>query len=128
MQAVVDGVDVLTLSIGPDAPPEDTITFLNIFDIVMLFARRAGLFVVQAAGNQGPAPSTVVSFSPWAVGVAACTTDRSYPATLILGNGDKIGGVGLSGQEICYYWNSFDQVHVSCSSQHGFRHIAITRL
>lgn len=102
MQAVADGVDVLTLSIGPDEPPEDTITFLNIFDLVMLFARRAGVFVVQAAGNQGPAPSTVVSFSPWAVGVAACTTDRSYPATLILGNGQKIGGVGLSGQEICY--------------------------
>ncbi|KAF8409609.1 hypothetical protein HHK36_005687 [Tetracentron sinense] len=96
-QATQDGVDILTLSIGPDAPPEDTLTFLNVFDIFMLFARRAGVFVVQAAGNQGPTPSTVVSFSPWAMGVAACSTDRSFPGTLLLGDGQKIGGVGLSG-------------------------------
>lgn len=93
----MDGVDVLTLSIGPDTPPEDTMTFLSVFDIFMLFARRAGVFVVQAAGNQGPGPSTVVSFSPWAVGAAASSTDRSYPSTLVLGNGQRIGGVGLSG-------------------------------
>ncbi|GMH05282.1 hypothetical protein Nepgr_007122 [Nepenthes gracilis] len=96
-QAVRDGVDILTLSVGPDEPPEDTITFLDVFEIFLLFARRAGVLVVQAAGNKGPGPKTVVSFSPWAVGVAACSTDRSYPATLILGNGQRIGGVGLSG-------------------------------
>ncbi|XP_010244166.1 PREDICTED: subtilisin-like protease SBT2.4 [Nelumbo nucifera] len=96
-QAVLDGVDVLVLSVGPDDPPEDTLTFLNVFDIFMLFARRAGVFVVQAAGNKGPSPSTVVSYSPWAMGVAACTTDRSFPGTLVLGDGRRIGGVGLSG-------------------------------
>lgn len=96
----MDGVDILTLSIGPDTPPEDTMTFLNVFDIFMLFARRAGVFVVQAAGNQGPGPSTVVSYSPWAVGAAASGTDRSYPGTLVLGNGQKIGGVGLSGKNL----------------------------
>ncbi|XP_065879058.1 subtilisin-like protease SBT2.4 [Euphorbia lathyris] len=95
-QAVKDGVNILTLSIGPDEPPEDTLTFLNVFDIVMLFAQRAGVFVVQAAGNRGPDLSTVISYSPWAVGVAACTTDRSYPASLLLGNGRKVGGVGLT--------------------------------
>ncbi|KAL5578756.1 hypothetical protein UlMin_011198 [Ulmus minor] len=96
-QAILDGVDILTLSVGPDEPPEDTITFLSIFDVVMLFARRAGVLVVQAAGNRGPAPSSVVSYSPWAVGVAASSTDRSYPSSLLLGNGQKVGGVGLSG-------------------------------
>ncbi|XP_052180373.1 subtilisin-like protease SBT2.4 [Diospyros lotus] len=95
-QAIQDGVDILVLSIGPDAPPEDTLTFLNAFDLFMLYARKAGVCVVQAAGNQGPNPYTVVSYSPWAMGVAACTTDRTYPATLILGNAQKIGGVGLS--------------------------------
>ncbi|OVA20003.1 Peptidase S8/S53 domain [Macleaya cordata] len=96
-QAIIDGVDILTLSVGPDAPPEDTITLFNVFDIFMLFARRAGVYVVQAVGNQGPDPSTVVSFSPWAVGVAACSTDRSFPGTLVLGDGRRISGVGLSG-------------------------------
>ena len=96
-QAIVDGVDILTLSIGPDEPPEDTVTFLGIFDIAMLFARRAGIFVVQAAGNQGPGPSTVVSYSPWTVGAAASRTDRRYPGSLLLGNGQTVSGVGLSG-------------------------------
>lgn len=63
----------------------------------MLFARRAGVFVVQAAGNHGPSPLTVVSYSPWSVGVAYGTTDRTYPGSLLLGNGQKVGGVGLSG-------------------------------
>ncbi|KAK4439395.1 Subtilisin-like protease SBT2.4 [Sesamum alatum] len=96
-QAVLDGVDILTLSIGPDEPPEDTVTFLSAFEIFMLSAQRAGVFVVQAVGNQGPGPYTVVSYSPWAVGVAACATDRTYPGTLVLGNGQYVGGVGLSG-------------------------------
>ncbi|KAK3017719.1 hypothetical protein RJ639_003075, partial [Escallonia herrerae] len=96
-QATVDGVDVLTLSIGPDEPPEDSLTVLGTFDIFMLFARKAGVFVVQAAGNHGPSPYTVVSYSPWVVGVASCGTDRTYPGTLVLGNGQKIAGVGLSG-------------------------------
>lgn len=90
-------MDVLTLSVGPDEPPEDTLTFLNMFDIFMLFARRAGVFVVQAAGNHGPDPSSVLSYSPWAIGVAASGTDRTYPSSLLLGNGQKVGGVGLSG-------------------------------
>ncbi|OAY24592.1 hypothetical protein MANES_17G027600v8 [Manihot esculenta] len=95
-QAVMDGVDILTLSVGPDEPPEDTLTFLSVFDVFMLLAQRAGVFVVQAAGNNGPAPSTVVSYSPWAVGVAACSTDRNFRGSLLLGNGQKVGGVGLS--------------------------------
>ncbi|GFY91712.1 PA-domain containing subtilase family protein [Actinidia rufa] len=96
-QATLDGVDILTLSVGPDEPPEDTLTFLSVFDLFMLSASKAGIFVVQAAGNHGPSPYTVVSYSPWAIGVAASTTDRTYPATLILGNAQRIGGVGLSG-------------------------------
>ncbi|XP_022869586.1 subtilisin-like protease SBT2.4 [Olea europaea var. sylvestris] len=96
-QAVLDGVDILTLAIGPDSPPEDTLTFLGMFEIFMLAAHKAGVFVVQAVGNQGPGPYTVASYSPWAVGVAACGTDRSYPGTLVLGDGQRVGGVGLSG-------------------------------
>lgn len=93
----MDGVDIITMSIGPDEPPEDTLTFLSMFEIFMLSARKAGVFVAQAVGNQGPGPYTVVAYSPWAVGVAACDTDRHYNSTLILGSGQQIGGVGLSG-------------------------------
>lgn len=103
LQAVIDGVDILTLSVGPDEPPDDSVTFLGLFDLAMLFARRAGVFVVQAAGNDGPGPYTVVSYSPWAVGVAAANTDRAYPGSFVLGNGRKIPGVGLSGNITVIY-------------------------
>ncbi|XP_073154156.1 subtilisin-like protease SBT2.4 [Henckelia pumila] len=96
-QAIFDGVDILTLSVGPDEPPEGKLTFLGMFEIFMLYAHKAGVFVVQAAGNQGPDPYSVISYSPWVVGVAACKTDRTYPGTLVLGNGQKVGGIGLSG-------------------------------
>ncbi|KAK6794001.1 hypothetical protein RDI58_007454 [Solanum bulbocastanum] len=99
-QAVLDGVDILTLSVGPEEPPEDKLTFLSLFEIFMLAAHKAGTLVVQAAGNEGPSPYSVISYSPWAVGVASCDTDRTYPATLILGNGLKIAGVGLSGATV----------------------------
>ncbi|KAJ9566261.1 hypothetical protein OSB04_002227 [Centaurea solstitialis] len=95
-QATKDGVDVLTLSIGPDEPPQNRLTVLSMFDIFMLFARKAGVFVAQAVGNRGPGPYTTVSYSPWAVGVASCDTDRAYPSSLVLGNGMRIGGIGLS--------------------------------
>ena len=97
LQAVLDGVDIISLSIGPNEPTKDTLTFLNIFDITLLFARKAGVLVVQAAGTNGPSSSTVVSFSPWSVGVAACNTDRQYHSSILLRNGRIVGGVGLTG-------------------------------
>ncbi|KAJ4800614.1 Subtilisin-like protease [Rhynchospora pubera] len=95
-QAAIDRVDILVLSIGPDQPPADKITFMSVLDIALLFARRAGIFVVQAAGNRGPDAASVSSFSPWAVGVAASTTSRAYSPVLVLGNGHAIKGTGLS--------------------------------
>ncbi|KAG9455161.1 hypothetical protein H6P81_008065 [Aristolochia fimbriata] len=97
-KAAEDGIDIIVLSIGPDEPPEDTLSVLNVFDIFLLYARRAGIFVVQAAGNKGPGASTVVSFSPWALGVGAATTDRTYSNVLVLGNGRRLPAIGLSGK------------------------------
>lgn len=87
------------------------------FDIFMLFAQKAGVLLVQAVGNHGPEHYTTVSFSPWAIGVASCDTDRSYPSSLILGNGQNIPGIGLSGNLVkisrltvthCHYLMSYD--------------------
>ncbi|KZV45041.1 hypothetical protein F511_30202 [Dorcoceras hygrometricum] len=95
--AAIDQVSSFFLFFRPDEPPEGTLTFLGMFEMFMLYAHKAGIFVVQAAGNQGPGPYSVVSYSPWVVGVGAGTTDRTYPGTLVLGNGQKVGGIGLSG-------------------------------
>ncbi|KAK9099747.1 hypothetical protein Scep_023177 [Stephania cephalantha] len=96
-QAVVDGVDILNLSVGPNSPPATTkTTFLNPFDATLLSAVKAGVFVVQAGGNGGPFPKTLVSYSPWIATVAAAIDDRRYKNHLFLGNGKILAGIGLS--------------------------------
>ncbi|KAL2338678.1 hypothetical protein Fmac_013124 [Flemingia macrophylla] len=96
-QAVYDGVDILSLSVGPNSPPAATkTTFLNPFDATLLGAVKAGVFVAQAAGNGGPFPKTLVSYSPWIASVAAAIDDRRYKNHLILGNGKTLAGIGLS--------------------------------
>lgn len=57
---------------------------------------KAGVFVAQAAGNGGPFPKTLVSFSPWITTVAAAVDDRRYKNHIILGNGKLLPGLGLS--------------------------------
>ncbi|XP_054786929.1 subtilisin-like protease SBT2.4 [Prosopis cineraria] len=96
-QAVADGVDMISLSVGPEEAPQDTVTMLSVLEISLLFARKAGVLVVQASGNNGPAPSSVLSFSPWTLSVASSSTDRFYSASLLLADGQSFGGVGLSG-------------------------------
>ena len=96
-QAVHDGVDILSLSVGPNSPPATTkTTFLNPFDATLLGAVKAGVFVAQAAGNGGPFPKTLVSYSPWITTVAAAIDDRRYKNHLTLGNGKMLAGIGLS--------------------------------
>lgn len=96
-QAVQDGVDVINLSVGPNSSPSTTkITFLNPFDAALLSAVKAGVFVAQAAGNGGPFPKTLVSFSPWITTVAAAVDDRRYKNYITLGNGKILSGLGLS--------------------------------
>ncbi|KAL6653045.1 hypothetical protein ACP70R_011970 [Stipagrostis hirtigluma subsp. patula] len=101
-QATQDKVDVLVLSVGPDARPTSKVTFLSMLDVALLSARRAGVFVAQAAGNRGPAEASVVSYSPWVVTVAAGTTGRSYKTRLVLGDGRRVPGLGLSAPTLRY--------------------------
>eukprot|EP00253_Pinus_taeda_P000911 PITA_00911 len=95
-QAVEDGVDILSLSIGPSSISSDVSAFLDVLDVELLYAVKAGVFVVQAGGNNGPVASSVLSFSPWISTVAASLTDRTYNNFVELGNGQKYAGLGLS--------------------------------
>ncbi|KAH7659232.1 Peptidase S8 subtilisin-related protein [Dioscorea alata] len=95
-KAVEDGVDILSLSIGPSAVPTGPAAFLNILEMELLFAVKAGVLVVQAVGNGGPTPSSVLSFSPWITSVAASTTDRKYNNSIVFGNGQVFTGTALS--------------------------------
>lgn len=89
-QAVADGVDVLNFSISGS-----TTSSLTPVEVAFLFAADAGVFVATSAGNNGPGASTVAHNSPWLTTVAAGTHDRSYAATVTLGNGTSYTGAGL---------------------------------
>ncbi|GAV57260.1 Peptidase_S8 domain-containing protein/Inhibitor_I9 domain-containing protein [Cephalotus follicularis] len=95
-QAAQDGVDIISLSITPNRRPPGIATFFNPIDMALLSAVKAGIFVVQAAGNTGPSPKSMSSFSPWIFTVGAASHDRVYANSIILGNNVTISGVGLA--------------------------------
>ncbi|TVU25008.1 hypothetical protein EJB05_27482 [Eragrostis curvula] len=82
--AIHDGVDVLSLSLGLGVEVHGT-----------LHAVARGITVVFSAGNDGPVRQTVGNASPWVITVAASTIDRSFPTVITLGNGEKLVGQSL---------------------------------
>ncbi|XP_043699218.1 subtilisin-like protease SBT2.2 [Telopea speciosissima] len=95
-QAAQDGVDIISLSITPNRRPPGIATFFNPIDMALLSAVKAGMFVVQAAGNTGPSPKSMSSFSPWIFAVGAASHDRFYNNSLVLGNNITISGAGFA--------------------------------
>ncbi|KAL2630487.1 hypothetical protein R1flu_015173 [Riccia fluitans] len=90
--AVVDGVDVISLSVGGGVVPY----FLDPIAIGTFSAMKKGIFISCSAGNSGPGPLTVTNVAPWITTVAASTVDRSFPATVKLGGtGDSFQGTSL---------------------------------
>ncbi|CAI0551581.1 unnamed protein product [Linum tenue] len=90
--AIDDGVDLLSISIGPESP------FPFYYDVIALGAFRAiqkGIFVSCSAGNDGPYPSTVTNDAPWILTVGASTIDREIRATVKLGNNVELHGQSL---------------------------------
>jgi subtilisin family serine protease len=89
--AVRDGVDVLSLSLGGFPIPlfEDSIA------IGSFRATARGVSVVCAAGNNGPARSSVANEAPWVLTVGAATLDRRFPAYVRLGNGRVLYGESM---------------------------------
>ncbi|KAM6591368.1 hypothetical protein CsatA_013973 [Cannabis sativa] len=100
-QAIRDGVDVLSLSLGlgdGDYSLED-----DSMAIATFAAMEKGIFVSASAGNIGPRAGTVINAAPWITTVAAGTVDRVFKGTLTLGNGFQI---------------NFDSLYPGNSSQH----------
>jgi len=88
-EAIHDGVDVLSLSLGfeplyPETDVRDGIA-TGAFHAVL-----KGITVVCAAGNAGPAAQTVGNTAPWILTVAATTLDRSFVTPMTLGNNKVI--------------------------------------
>lgn len=90
-QAVVDGVDVLSLSLGGSSRP----FYVDNIAIAAFGATQNGVFVSCSAGNSGPFPSTVSNAAPWIMTVGASYMDRSFPTKVKLGDGKIFQGASL---------------------------------
>ncbi|KAG0599283.1 hypothetical protein M758_12G140100 [Ceratodon purpureus] len=102
-QAVLDGVDVISFSIGGFSQLE---FHSNPIAIATYNAVNQGVFFSASAGNDGPSAGTVENVTPWVTTVAAATQDRDLNAPVELGDGTKLSGrspfdgTGLNGNLI----------------------------
>ncbi|XP_020109514.1 subtilisin-like protease SBT3.9 [Ananas comosus] len=91
--AIKDGVDILSVSLGPDSPQGDY--FSDSISIGSFHATSHGILVVSSAGNAG-APGSATNLAPWMLTVAASSTDRDFGSYILLGNGTSIMGESLN--------------------------------
>uniref|UniRef100_A0A0A9DFM7 Uncharacterized protein n=1 Tax=Arundo donax TaxID=35708 RepID=A0A0A9DFM7_ARUDO len=92
-EAVADGVDVISLSVGANGYAPSF--FRDSIAIGAFHAMSKGIVVSCSAGNSGPGEYTAVNIAPWILTVGASTIDREFPADVVLGDGRVFGGVSL---------------------------------
>ncbi|XP_022714512.1 subtilisin-like protease SBT4.3 [Durio zibethinus] len=92
--AIADGVDIITVSLGGESAVdfyEDTIA------IGAFHAMEKGILTLNSAGNNGLSGlQSVSSVAPWMVSVAASSTDRQFIDKVILGDGEKLNGFSVN--------------------------------
>ncbi|MFS7908005.1 putative cucumisin [Helianthus anomalus] len=91
--AIHDGVDVLSISLG-QLPPQQ-IYFEDPISIGSFHAFQNGVVVCASAGNKF-FPRAVINVAPWILTVGASTVDREFPSYLLLGNLKQLKGFGIN--------------------------------
>ncbi|KAJ6301225.1 hypothetical protein OIU77_015520 [Salix suchowensis] len=100
-EAIHDGVDVLSLSLGYPPPLFSDTDERDGIAIGSFHAVTKGITVVCSAGNAGPSSQTVLNTSPWILNVAASTIDRAFLTPITLGNNKTFLGEAIfTGKEI----------------------------
>ncbi|KAH6832834.1 hypothetical protein C2S53_006081 [Perilla frutescens var. hirtella] len=94
-EAIHDGIDVLSLSLGFDSPLYPETDKRDLIYYGTFHAAEHGIVPVCSAGNSGPLYGTVEDVAPWVITVAAATIDRSFPNPIILGNNHVFAGQGM---------------------------------
>ncbi|GLJ43692.1 hypothetical protein SUGI_0909670 [Cryptomeria japonica] len=91
--AIYDGVDIISISLGFDFPIgyyEDSIA------IGAFHTMKRGILVSNLAGYFGPSRAPVSNYSPWSLTIAASTIDRKMDCELLLGNNMSIKGISIN--------------------------------
>ncbi|KAK2987604.1 hypothetical protein RJ640_009348 [Escallonia rubra] len=100
--AINDGVDIISLSLGP-VPPQPSY-FQDANSIGTFHAFQKGILVCASAGNSG-FPGTATNVAPWILTVAASTMDRELRSNVNLGNSKLIKGFGINHPEKGAYFS-----------------------
>ncbi|KAF8397395.1 hypothetical protein HHK36_016308 [Tetracentron sinense] len=95
--AIADGVDIISLSVGGFFP-------LDYFDdsiaIGAFHSMKNGILTSNSAGNSGPSAASISNFSPWSLSVAASTIDRKFVTKVQLGNSMVFEGISINTFEL----------------------------
>ncbi|XVF68854.1 hypothetical protein PTKIN_Ptkin11bG0034600 [Pterospermum kingtungense] len=92
--AIADGVDILTVSLGSNNQVD---LFNDPIAIGSFHAMKKGILTLNSAGNDGGRGEfTVSSVAPWVISVAASTTDRKFIDNVVLGNGKTLTGFSVN--------------------------------
>ncbi|XP_031498059.1 subtilisin-like protease SBT3.9 isoform X3 [Nymphaea colorata] len=94
--AISDGVDIISVSVGTNQPPQPGyLDNQNDRSIGAFHAVAKGITVVCSGGNAGPFPQKVTNGAPWILTVAASTIDHSFPTAITLGNNRTLIGQSI---------------------------------
>ncbi|KAI3458640.1 hypothetical protein Pfo_015303 [Paulownia fortunei] len=91
--AIADGVDIISLSVGGFFPSD---YFDDPIATGAFHAMKNGILTSNSAGNSGPDPESIINFSPWSLSVAASTIDRKFLTKVQLGNSKTYEGVAVN--------------------------------
>ncbi|CAI9093906.1 OLC1v1029508C1 [Oldenlandia corymbosa var. corymbosa] len=93
--AIADGVDIISISMGLNGPSPSRY-FHDAIAIGAFHAMKNGILTSAAAANNGPERVTLQNFAPWTLTVAASTIDRKFNTRVMLGNGRFVNVISVN--------------------------------
>ncbi|XP_045786965.1 cucumisin-like [Trifolium pratense] len=94
-EAIVDGVDVISVSLGTNEVVYYEY-FVGAINIGSFHAMKRGVFTSNGANNLGPNISSMTNYAPWLLSVAASTFGRKFVTKVQLGNGAVYEGSSIN--------------------------------